>query len=102
MLLYIDGAIKHSVKIITEAKKMKFVITMNMSAHSGKPVHQVVLDHPSLSIEDFCDHVNECEFIVGDEYYCNRDTQKYYLHGRCIINTGVIGKIAEYRDTSRD
>lgn len=84
---------------------MKFVITMNMPSSQGFLVHQIILEHKSESIADFCDLMNDETFIFGRQIYKRPDSDGNFIfvdRGDIILNTNHIGKVQEYYDGSVD
>lgn len=75
-----------------EESKVRFYITMNMPARSGISIHQIVGDHPSTSLEEFHDVLNDCDFIIVEEFYRNQEGG-YYSVGNIILSTMHIGKV---------
>ena len=78
---------------------MRFLLTMNMPSAQNFLVHQLTVDHDSKSCEEFCEELNDNEFITvrllyrqktphGDIFWSDR--------GDIIINTSHIGKAQEY------
>lgn len=84
---------------------MKFVVTMHMPSSQGALVHQVILEHKSSSVLEFCDSMNEDMFIVGRQIYkrvFDDGTSTFVDRGDIILNTNHIGKVQEYYDGSVD
>ena len=78
---------------------MKFLITMNMPARSGVPIHQIIAEHPSASVEEFAHELGYNDFIVVEEFYRDANmplgSDGHYSVGRIIINPIYIGKVKE-------
>ena len=78
---------------------MKFLITMNMPARSGVPIHQIICEYPAKGVADFCDALESRDFTVVEEYYRNTDpstgTDPYYSVGFTALNYRYVGKIKE-------
>lgn len=78
---------------------MKFLITMNMPARSGVPIHQIICEYPATGIADFCKALESHDFIVVEEFYRNADSKgeldAYYSRGLTGINHRYVGKIKE-------
>ncbi len=78
---------------------MKFLITMNMPARSGVPIHQVICEYPATGIADFCKALESHDFIIVEEFYRNTESKSdhdaYYSRGLTGINHRYIGKIKE-------
>lgn len=84
---------------------MKFVITMNMPSSQGFLIHQIILEHKSESISEFCDLMNDETFIFGRQIYKRSDNDGNFVfvdRGDIILNTNHIGKVQEYYDGSVD
>jgi hypothetical protein len=79
---------------------MKYVMTMNMPAQSGRSVHQIIAGHNAKSIEEFTRAVNETDFIVVEEFYYkgDRENGEYFSNGMISVNCQWIGKIKATRD----
>ena len=84
---------------------MKFLITMNMPARSGVPIHQIICEHPSSSLEEFVEALQGNDFLVVDEFY--RDTEaprgldNYYPVGSIAINYRYVGKVKVMGNVTR-
>jgi hypothetical protein len=78
---------------------VKFLITMNMPARSGVPIHQIICEYPANSVATFCDALENHDFIVVEEFYRNMEasgsTDAYYSVGLTAINHRYVGKIKE-------
>ena len=78
---------------------MKFLLTMNMPAHRGGPIHQITCEHPARNLAEFCDALEKSEFVLVEEFYRNTETtlgaDPYYSVGFTALNYRVIGKIKE-------
>ena len=78
---------------------MKFLLTMNMPAHRGGPIHQITCEHPSNSLAEFCKALEKSEFILVEEFYRNPEAphgvDPYYSVGFTALNYRVIGKVKE-------
>ena len=75
---------------------MKFLITMNMPSGQGFLVHQITIEHSSESLEDFCDSLNDNEFIIGHLLYRRQNDQGswgWVDKGEMVINTAHVGKV---------
>jgi hypothetical protein len=76
---------------------VKFLITMNMPARSGVPIHQIICEHPATSVDDFADALGRTDFIVVEEFYRDANmpsgTDGHYSVGRIVINPFYIGKV---------
>jgi hypothetical protein len=70
---------------------------MNMPSRNGGPIHQIVAQHPSRSLEEFVDELEENHFVIVEEYYKDSDASKaapsYYSVGKTALNRIDIGKI---------
>jgi hypothetical protein len=79
---------------------MRFVITMNMPAHAGNLIHQIMCEYPANGIEDFCKALQQNDFLIVDELYKNSKitgygVDPYYSVGKTAINHMHIGKVKE-------
>lgn len=76
---------------------MKLLITMNMPARSGVPIHQIICDHPSTSVDEFAKALGNSDFIVVEEFYRDNSPgamkDEYYSVGRVVINPLYVGKV---------
>ena len=76
---------------------MKFLITMNMPARSGVPIHQIIAEHPSATIDEFAHELGYSDFIVVEEFYRDASmppgSDGHYSVGRIVINPTYIGKV---------
>lgn len=76
---------------------MKFLITMNMPARSGVPIHQIICEYPADTVDEFADALGESDFIVVEEFYRDNNTptgtDNHYSVGRIIINPLYVGKV---------
>ena len=78
---------------------MKFLITMNMPARSGVPIHQIICEYLASGIADFCESLESHDFLLVEEFYRNIDgppgTDPYYSVGMTALNHRYIGKVKE-------
>ena len=78
---------------------MKFLLTMNMPAHRGGPIHQITCEHPAKSLADFCDALESREFTIVEEFYRNTEAaagvDPYYSVGFTSLNYRYVGKVKE-------
>jgi len=84
---------------------MRFVLTMNMPSSTGHNIHQIIFDHPSKTVKDFCNVLNDEIFLVGRQIYkryINDDESVFLDRGDIIVNTAHIGKVQEYYDNTDD
>jgi len=76
---------------------VKFLITMNMPSRSGVPIHQIICEHPSGSVDDFVMALERNDFLIVDEFYRDveapRGSNSYYPVGRVAINHRFVGKV---------
>ena len=76
---------------------MRFQITMNMPSRNGNAVHQIVGDHPAMSLSEFVEALSGIDFIVVEELYRDVDANKhvgdYYSVGSIALNPLFIGKV---------
>ena len=70
---------------------MKFVLTMNMPSHKGNPVHQIICEHPSQTLEALRKHITENDYITVKEYYYDNEQMKEA--GEIVVNCMYIGKV---------
>lgn len=89
---------------------MRLLITMNMASAQGFAVHQITVDHPAETLEDFLEEINDFEFIMAHQYYRVKQPDGEVVwkdRGGIIINTAHIGKVQRFiefenRDNSYD
>jgi len=78
---------------------VKFLITMNMPARSGVPIHQIICEYPATGIADFCKALESHDFLIVEEFYRNAESKgeidAYYSRGLTGINHRYVGKIKE-------
>jgi len=78
---------------------MRFLFTMHMPSFGGHPVHQVIGDHPSSSLEELVDEIERSDFIIINEIYkddgnkTKTSTPSYFPHGEVSLNCMHIGKV---------
>ena len=75
---------------------MKFLITMHMPVrtkppNTPQPVHQVIAEHSSQSLDELSKHLNANDFILVEEFY--KDDSGYFSTGHMILNTSHVGKV---------
>ena len=75
---------------------MKLLITMNMPSNSGKMVHQIIAEHPSETLEAFCNELSDNEMVIVKQLYNNSGT--WSDRGDMIINSMHVGKVQAYVD----
>jgi hypothetical protein len=79
--------------------KLKFLLTMNMPAHRGGPIHQITCEHPAKSLAEFCEALEKNEFVVVEEFYRDAEapqgTNPFFSVGYTALNYRVIGKVKE-------
>ena len=83
---------------------MRFLLTLNMPSAQGNSVHQVIMDHQSESLDDFCKLLSDEIFILGKQVYkriLDDGTSQYLDRGQLVINTAHIGKAQEYIEYDR-
>ena len=82
---------------------MKFLLTMNMPSRNN-PIHQIICDHPSKSLNDFCRTLETTEFTIVEEFYKNDrgafGPDPYYSRGMTAVNYRYVGKIKILADAS--
>ena len=78
---------------------MKFLLTMNMPSHRGGPIHQITCEHPARDVAEFCDALENNEFVLVEEFYRNTEAplgvDPYYSVGFTALNHRFVGKIKE-------
>lgn len=72
---------------------MKFTITMNMPSYQGNLVHQLVVEHPSSSLEQFVGELSSNDFVIVEEFYRDGKNGSSYRQGKLALNYQHIGKI---------
>jgi hypothetical protein len=82
---------------------MKFLITMNMPAYRGGPIHQIICEYPANSLADFCAALERHDFTVVEEFYKDSDAvfgvdPPYKSQGLTAVNYRYVGKIKEFSD----
>ena len=79
---------------------MKYQISLNIPSYNGKLVHQIICEHSSDSIVEFCQLLNDQKFIIMEEFYKEKESPSalatYYSVGYVCINTDWIGKVKEF------
>lgn len=78
---------------------MRFLVTMNMPSAQGYSVHQVTVDHTAPSLNEFCDLLNEHDFIFVRLIYRIKGPNGESLlrdRGDMILNTAHVGKVQEF------
>ena len=79
---------------------------MNMPAGSGRPIHQIICEHPAASIDEFNAILCKSDFIIVEEFYNDRDIplgeNSHYSIGRVLINPLFIGKVKPYSTTTHN
>lgn len=78
---------------------MKFLMTLNMPAASGMPVHQVIVEHECKNVKDFKSLLSNEEFILAKQWYRRKlgfGDVEWEDRGDIIINTFHIGKVQEF------
>jgi len=84
---------------------MRFLLTMNMPSAQGFLVHQLTIEHQSNSCEEFCDVMNDNEFIIGRLLYrikSHMGENVWSDRGDVILNTSHIGKVQEFVSNERE
>lgn len=77
---------------------MKFLITMNMPAYKGGPIHQIICEYPATGLADFCDALEKREFTIIEEFYKKFDAANnpyYESQGFTSVNYRYVGKVKE-------
>lgn len=78
---------------ITQGTDMRFLVTMNMPSFNGNLVHQVNVEHPSNSLEEFVDTLTTNDFVVVEEFYRESQTGTEVSRGLLALNYRFVGKI---------
>lgn len=84
---------------------MRFLVTMNMPSAQGFLVHQVTVEHKCESCEQFCEELNDNEFVVARLLYRQKSHhgELYWIdRGDIVINTSHIGKVQEFVDIEKE
>jgi hypothetical protein len=84
---------------------MRFLLTLNMPSAQGFLVHQLTVEHPSESCGEFCDYLNDNEFIIVDLLYRHKNNLgdiTWSEKGEIILNTNHIGKVQEFIGVEKD
>lgn len=84
---------------------MKFTLTMNMPSIKSFLVHQLTVEINVKSCSEFCEMMNEDEFIIGKFLYRRPLVSGGFVfeeRGDIIINTAHIGKVQEYYELTKD
>ena len=83
---------------------MRFLITMNMPSAKGYLVHQLTLEHYAASCRDFCEVLNDAEFITARQWYrrVQHGDVVWVDRGDIVINTAHIGKVQEFVEYDRE
>lgn len=83
---------------------MKFLVTMNMPARSGVPIHQIICEYPAEKLADFCDALESHDFLIVEEFYRNMEAapgmDAYYSVGLTALNHRYVGKVKELGTTT--
>jgi len=78
---------------------VKFLVTMNMPARSGGPVHQIICDYPANNLAGFCEALESHDFLIVEEFYRNMEmgptNDSYYSVGLTALNHRYVGKVKE-------
>ena len=84
---------------------MRLLLTLNMPSAQGFLVHQITIEHTCNTLDEFCDEMNDNEFIVGRLLYRIKtptgDTA-WRDRGDIILNTSHIGKAQEFLYDERE
>jgi FAD/FMN-containing dehydrogenase len=81
------------------------MITMNMPSNQGNLVHQIFLEHPAASCEEFCRILNEDIFVSGRQFYRRQSPagENFWQdRGEIVLNTAHIGKVQQYVDYEKE
>lgn len=72
---------------------MRFLITMNMPSYTGNAVHQMQVEYPANSLEEFIKVLSDRDFVIVEEFYKVRESHGYESRGDIAISYRYIGKI---------
>jgi hypothetical protein len=75
------------------------LITMNMPSAQGYLVHQVTVEHPAQSIDEFYKELHETDFVFATQLYRKKDPRgdvHWEDRGKIILNSAHIGKVQEF------
>lgn len=74
---------------------MKFYLTLNIPTKNGMS-HQVIGEHPSTTLEEFQEALNEDDFILLQEWHPQPDG-RLTNEGQMLVNHQMVGKVRVYR-----
>jgi hypothetical protein len=72
---------------------VRFLVTMNMPSYNGNAVHQMHVEHPAKTLEDFIKSLQDNDFVIVEEYYKIRESNGYESRGKIAISYRHIGKV---------
>ncbi len=84
---------------------MRFLLTLNMPSAQGFLVHQLTVEHKSKTLNDFCDYMNDNQFIIVDLLYRHKSEGSNTIwseKGEIVLNTECIGKAQEFFEFEKD
>jgi hypothetical protein len=84
---------------------VKFIITMNMPSAKNYLIHQLTVEVKVDSCADFCEMMNDEEFILCRLLYRRTLVSgeiAFEDRGDVIINTAHIGKVQEYYELEKE
>ena len=77
---------------------------MKMPSFRGKPIHQIMCEHPAKDLAEFCSALEENEFVIVNEFYYDKDVlpgeDPWFSVGQTALNYRMIGKIKDVQDFS--
>lgn len=83
---------------------MRFLLTLNMPSAQGFLVHQLTVECDCKSLEDFCDYLNDNEFIIVYLLYRHKEGNivTWSEKGAIVLNTTHIGKVQEFLENEKE
>jgi hypothetical protein len=73
---------------------MRFLLTLNIfSNKSTKPLHQMTVEYPVGSLEEFVDVISGRDFVIANVVYIDEQTNARTIRGKVAINYNAISKI---------
>lgn len=73
---------------------MRFLLTLNIySNKSTKPLHQMTVEHPAESLEDFVEALTGQDFLIVSVVYIDEHTNERSIRGQVALNYHAISKI---------
>ena len=79
---------------------MRLLLTLNLPSARGDLIQQIIVDHSSEQLIQFCQSMNRDEFIICRQWYKRKDPYTKEVmwedRGDIVLNTHHIAKAAEY------